>query len=505
MNRNNQLKYGAIMSYGVVIFNIIAGLIYTPWMINKIGSADYGLYVLVTTFLAYFISDYGMWQALNKLISQYIAENRVKEIKNILGIATKLYSFLSLFLSGVLMLIYFNIDSLFVELTVVELKKFKVIYLISVAFNFLLFPLSFLKGVMISYELIVQSRFFDLISKILLILVTVLLLYLNYGLYSLVIAYGLVPLIVNLIKVFFLYNKGVRINLKYWNWSIVKQIFGISIWLFFIVLAELIVNKSSPALLASLSGSEEIAIFAIGFSISNYVSSIAGSINGIFLPKLTRMHIKLDYQAISNFSLKVSRIQFFIIGYLIMGILLTGKTFIKAWIGESFINSYYVLIFLIIPGLIFFSQRVESSYMFVADKLKYRAIMMLIAAIFTIILSLLLIPIYGALGASLSIGISTLIFEVVGMNIIYKKMMNFNLKRFFKTFSIFALGYLFVVLFYFIIINALNEKLLKECNHWIQFIVSAIIYSIVYYTLIFFILNDYEKNLINSFLKKLKT
>ena len=39
----NQLKVGALLSYIALAINIIVGLLYTPWMINSIGKADYGL------------------------------------------------------------------------------------------------------------------------------------------------------------------------------------------------------------------------------------------------------------------------------------------------------------------------------------------------------------------------------------------------------------------------------------------------------------------------------
>ena len=41
---NTQLKIGAILSYLAIVINIVSALIYSPWMLSKIGSGDYGLY-----------------------------------------------------------------------------------------------------------------------------------------------------------------------------------------------------------------------------------------------------------------------------------------------------------------------------------------------------------------------------------------------------------------------------------------------------------------------------
>lgn len=50
----SQYKTGAILSYSSVVFNTVAGLIYTPWMISCIGADDYGLYTLALSVVNFF-------------------------------------------------------------------------------------------------------------------------------------------------------------------------------------------------------------------------------------------------------------------------------------------------------------------------------------------------------------------------------------------------------------------------------------------------------------------
>ena len=170
MEQNNKLKKAILISYGVIIFNIIAGLLYTPWMISKIGKSDFGLYVLVTTFLAYFVVDYGMWQSINILISKYRSEGNQKKIEETIGVASKIYLFFDLILCIVLFLTYFFIDYIFSNLSTEDLTKFKDIFLLAAFFSVLNFPFNFLKGLMFAYEFIVQNRYFELGTKICLII-----------------------------------------------------------------------------------------------------------------------------------------------------------------------------------------------------------------------------------------------------------------------------------------------------------------------------------------------
>ena len=45
----SQIKMGALISYLSLALNTVTGLIYTPWMVSKIGQANYGLYSLATS------------------------------------------------------------------------------------------------------------------------------------------------------------------------------------------------------------------------------------------------------------------------------------------------------------------------------------------------------------------------------------------------------------------------------------------------------------------------
>lgn len=66
MNSSKQIKLGALISYFAIAFNIVAGLIYTPWMISKIGQSNYGLYTLATSVISMFVMDFGMGAAVTR-------------------------------------------------------------------------------------------------------------------------------------------------------------------------------------------------------------------------------------------------------------------------------------------------------------------------------------------------------------------------------------------------------------------------------------------------------
>jgi O-antigen/teichoic acid export membrane protein len=502
---SKQIKLGAILSYFIIFFNIVIGLIYTPWMVHKIGKADYGLYALVVSFLTYFVADYGMYQAINKLVSQYRVEGKNDKIENLLGVATKIYLILDFCICLILIFVYFNIDKIFTGLTTDELIKFENAFLLAAILSVLSFPFSFIRGVFMSFEFFVQTKFFELAKKVLVISFTILLLFFNYGLYALIIAYGLIPLLISIAETMYLYKKGIRINLRIWDKTIVKCIFGISIWLFLIVLADLFLNNVSPSLLGIFSGTSEIAVFAIGNVIFGYVYTFSNALNGLFLPKVSKLYATNQNKEIHRLSIKVGRIQFIIIGYIILGIFLVGKEFIELWMGNDFQKSYYVAILLVLPNLIIYSQQIESTYLFASNKIKYRSYMLLISALSSIIISIYLCPIYGAVGAAIAICVSNTAFMLIGMNIIYYKKLGFDTKLYIKECALKFIPLYIAILVIYYIANYCFSHLFSDNISWNLLIIKGFLYSLLFFSFVYvFIMNKYEKAQLYAIIMNIK-
>ncbi|MFQ7040923.1 MAG: lipopolysaccharide biosynthesis protein [Barnesiella sp.] len=503
IDSNKQIKLGAFLSYFAIFFNIIAGLLYTPWMISKIGKADYGLYMLVTSFLTYFIVDFGLWQAISRYITKYRAEGKENEVQNIIGLSAKIYLVLDIIVCIILFILYFFLDRIFVKLTPEELVKFRHIYLIAACASVISLPFIFVKGIYMSYELFIQTKLFDVSVKFFSIVFTVVALSLGYKLYMLVLIYACVPCIINFIRVIYLIKRNVTgINWKYYDKKLLGGLFNVSFWLVLIVLGELFIKNIAPSILGIFSGTEEIAVFAIGSTIDGYIYVFSGALNGLFLPKVSQLIAQeKDTKALSSLMLRVGRIQAYIVGFLILGVFLIGSDFIQIWVGSSFSKSYYVACLLILPNFIFLSQQIGATILLAQNKLKYNAYMYLFAAIISSSLSVLLAPSMGAVGAALGICIGTFLFFDIGLTIIYQKSIHLDMRAFLKD------GILSIILRFIpiIILFLVFSKIVQIDNLLISFIYKGILFFLLYIVVMyFFSFNKEEKHLFFSFFKKNK-
>lgn len=171
--KNKQYLFGAFISYFAIFFNIIAGLVYIPWMVGKIGQSNYALYTLATTFISLFLVDFGLSSAVSRFVAKYRAEGQEEKASDLLGIVTKLYLCIDAIIFTILLVVYFFISKIYKGLTADEIELYKKLYIIVATYSVISFPFMPLPGVINAYEKFVPLKLCDLGQKVLTILLVV--------------------------------------------------------------------------------------------------------------------------------------------------------------------------------------------------------------------------------------------------------------------------------------------------------------------------------------------
>ena len=188
--KTNQLKAGVFLSYFSIALNILAGLVYTPWMIDQIGQSQYGLYTLANSLISLFILDFGLSSATSRYVAKLHAEGDEIGVNNFLGAVYKLYAIIDAVIFVVLIVLFFLIDTIYAKLTPSELQQFKVVYVVAAVFSVINFPFVTLNGILTAYERFIPLKLADVIYRVLLIGMMVAALLMGYGLYALVLVHA---------------------------------------------------------------------------------------------------------------------------------------------------------------------------------------------------------------------------------------------------------------------------------------------------------------------------
>lgn len=431
ISSSNQIKIGAILSYLSIGINIIAGLVYTPWMVDTIGKSDYGLYTLSNSLITLFLVDLGLSSAVSRYVAKYRAEGRQDKVNNFLGAVYKLYLIIDAVIFIALIIIYFCIDSIYVKLTPAELGKFKVVYLISASFAVINFPFVTFNGILNSYEEFVHLKLADVIYRILLVALTVITLLLGGRLYGLVVVHAIVGLIIIVYKWIVVKKRiKLRVNWKYSDFSLYKDIFGFSIWVTISSLAQRLVFNITPSILGAVASSATIAVFGIVTTIEGYTYTITTAINGMFMAKISRIYeCGGEQDELMPLMLSVGKFQYAINGLIVAGFAVIGKEFINLWIGSTYLDAYYGILLVIIPGLFFNSMQIANTAMIVRKKVNLQAWVNLGMGIVNIIMSIILSSYLGVIGACISISIAYML-RAMALLFIYKRVLKIDMARF---------------------------------------------------------------------------
>jgi len=499
---NNAIKKGAMISYFSILFNIGVGFIYTPWIINSLGSSDYGIYTLAISVISFFLLDFGLSNAVTRFISMYRAQNKEDEIKNLLGMIFKLYFMINILIFIVLVVIYYFISDIYVQLSASEITRLKNVFLIVGTYSLIAFPMMPLDGILSGYEKFFQLKLFPLFQRILTIILTIICLYLNKGLYAVVFVNAFSSILIVGIK--YIYVKKfmkISINLKAKDKLLFFTIFKFSIWITIISISQRLIINISPTILGAMSGTEQITIFSIGASLEGYIWIFANALNGLFLPKVSRIvfnNINEKEDEILKLMIKVGKIQLILMGMIILGFISFGKQFVYLWVGEKFQDAYWVSLLMILPGLITHTQEIGTNYLMAINEVKYRSFSFIVAAIFGLTTSLLFSSRLGAIGPALGVFIGTLIGHIFMMNYFYSKKLNLNIKKFFNKVFFKVVPVQSICLIMGILLNQIEFL----SNAWMDLGIKIIIFMIVYGFLIFILgLDNNEKKKIIDILK----
>lgn len=489
-NSISQIKKGAFYSYLAIGVSLLSGLLYTPWMVRQIGVGDYGLYTLSSSLISMFLIDFGISEAVSRFISKYIAKGDQSKVNELLGLVYKLYILISSLILVVLIIIYFFIPFIYSELTQDEVEKLKIIYLITSGYSVFSLPFITLNSILSSYERFKALKLCDLIHKLMVLALMVIALSVGYKLYALVLVNTFAGLLIIAIKLLYIHNYlPVKVNFRYWNKKLLKEVFSFSIWATVSTVANRFIFNITPSILGAVSGSSQIALFGVASNLEGYAYIISGAVNGMFLPKVSKILVdKKDGEDVLPLMVKVGRIQYSIIGIIFVGFCIVGKEFIYLWMDKDFGLSYYCTILIMLPGVFRVPQQIASVTIIAMNKVKLQAYVYVMVAVLNVLFSSILSMYLGALGAAISICIVYFIRLII-MNIIYYRVLHINVFSFIRDCYVNMAPPMLITLIIGIIINQFTEYSL-----WTLLIKGTFI--VIFYIILLWkmSLNHYEKS-----------
>ena len=260
-------------------------------------------------------------------------------------------------------------------------------------------------------------------TALILLVTTILVLWLSFGISGYLIAMIAGPTFISLVLLF--KNKFIKAFSFNFNWVIVKRMLSLGL---IYALALLVINlnyRIDVILLDKLSTTFETGIYSKGVSVTEYLWQIPMLLSTVVF---ARSAVSKNDMAFSIKVAQLLRLSVLIIAVGALALFLFSKQIIVLMFGEAFINSVLVLNTLL-PGVVLLTV-FKVINMDLAGKGKPWVSMkaMVPALIINIVLNILLIPNQGAYGAALASTISYTIAAVLFIHF-YSKEVGIKMKE----------------------------------------------------------------------------
>lgn len=499
----NQLKAGAALSYLIIIFNILIGVLYTPLLLRELGQAEYGLYSLAASVIAYLtLLDLGFGNAIVRYTAKYRAEGREQEQWELFGMFVRLYCAVGVVALGIGLALVFNTESLFgATMDGVELGRMRTILILmslNLAFTF---PLSIFGSIITAYENFVFQRVVSLVRIMLNPLVMIILLLVGYKAIALVVVTTIFNLATLLINWWYCRRKlHIKITYGKMRWRPLREIFAYSFWIFLNAIMDKIYWSSGQFILGVYKGAATVAVYAVAIQLQQLYMMFSTAISGVFLPRLTAMVSNNEgTKAISDLFTRTGRMQFSVMAFILTGFILLGRPFITLWAGDDYALAYPITLLLFVPLTVPLIQNMGITILQAQNRMRFRSIVYLIIALLSLAASIIVAPKYGAMGCAVATASALFAGQVVVMNIYYQRCVGIDIVGFWREIgkmsivpiSVLFAGYHVIKQFEIVTIQSL--------------ITAAALFCIVYIPLFWLLsLNSYERGVITTSLGKIK-
>lgn len=487
-NTKKQIGIGAVLSYISIGVNILAGLLYTPWMVKTIGQSDYSLFTLANSLITLFLVDFGLSAATARFIAVYKAEGNQEQVNNFIGAIYKLYILVDIILLVIFTTVFFFIDGIYASLTQEELSKLKVVYIIAGSYSLISLPFVTLNGILTAYEKFIQLKLGDLIYRFLVVGLTVVALLSGLGLYAIVSINAIVGLTVIIYKLSVIHRETtIRVCFKYKDTRLFKQIFSFSVWTTLTVLSQRLIFNITPTILGITHSSTSIAVFGIVTTIEGYAYTLTSAINGMFMTRISQLNLESENGTkLTDLMIRVGRFQFGLNGLIIVGFSIVGDAFIKLWMGPEYSQAYAGIILVLVPGIFFNSLQIANTTFIVRGKVKYQAIIGAIVGLINVMISAVLSSLYGVTGACISICVAyclrTILFIIAD-----EKVLGFDMRRFIRQCYFKMLPSVLLTLF----IGLIFKKFV-DVGNWFALCAQGAIVVLIYVCTLFITLGKTE-------------
>lgn len=332
------------------LVNILIGLWLPPYIINKLGVEAYGLIPLANSISSYAVI---ISISINGSIARYliidIEKNNIQDANKTFNSALWGLSAILLLITPILILVAFNIQNLInVPFSIISDANFLFLFV------FLSFIISNFTS-LLNTSPYINNRL-DLInatnltqSTIRLISIISIFALLSISLASVGIA-SIIAAIIALIISFIFFKKQtplLKLNIKYFNFDILKEILSMGGWLLVSQIGALLFLQVDLIVINVVAGAEAAGNYSVLLPWNSLIRSFAAVLAGVIAPIILQYYAKNKIDSIIKITLLSIKYLGIFISIIVANLCIFSKDILTIWLGPEFSSLSLLFIVLV--------------------------------------------------------------------------------------------------------------------------------------------------------------
>lgn len=487
----SQRKTGILLGYANIVVKNLVNLVYTPMLLAFVGQADYGVYQTSNSFVfSLSLLSFGFSQAYVRFYMQKKSHGTDTDIRSLNGMYLVLYCAVC----AIAMLLGFtfsaNAGLAFSSSFTAEQVDLAAVLMSIMTVNVTatLFSTVF-DAYIVAHEQFKFQQSRQLLTTLIAPGAAFILLNLGMGAVGVAVAQLAVSLTLLALNAGFAIGRlGMRFNVRRFDNGLFRAVAAFSAWIFVNQVCEL-ANQSIPnILLGALSGASVVAVFAVSVQIRSVFYSLSLAMSGVFVPLINRMVAESDEnQVLTRLMTRVGRYQTMLYAWVLGGFVLLGRFFVSKWVGDAFLDVYWLVIIMATPLVIPLIQNTGIEIQRAKNRHRARSIAYLAMAMVNVGFTVVLAPPLGYWAPA----IGYVVYIVLGcglfMNWYYHKRIGLDMAFFWRRILPVLAGAVAVTA-----LCLLGSKLAPVAS-WGRFVVWGSVFTALYGAVMYLLVMDADE------------
>ena len=482
-NKKKQVVGGALISYVLIVLNAAYGLLISPYILSKLGTVEYGMYKTVASLSSsLMILDLGLGGTVTRYIAKYKADNKEKDIPNLIAILFLEALIVLILVAAVCIGVYSQLGNIYkATFTPEQLNHAKNLFLV-LSINMLLCIIeNVINGIVTGYNDFLFGNGIKLIRLICRILLVFVVLQFYPNSMGLVLINLILTSVFLTIEIYWAFVKHrTKVHFEHWDAALFSESFKYTLLIFSTSIVNQVNGNLDNIVIGAVVSAVAVTIYSMGLTIFGMFQQLSTAISGVLLPSIIEILEEEDgLKKVQKTIVTTGRVQFCLLGTALVGFAVLGKKFIYLWLGDGFQDVYYITLILMIPSIFELCVNACLAVLKAKNLLGFQTVALLSTTVLNALITYFGTKRVGYFAACFGTAVSWTVGSLILMNLYYNKKLGFPMLKIYRS----IIGKTWIALLIpAIVLFCVN----RYCPmSWIAFISECLLFVFIYVALFF--------------------